>query len=365
MAYRIITGSYTSNISILSFSPANGSLTLQSSVDVGQRPSWIEPHTSDRSVIFAALEQLEGKVIAIKLDGDGANVVASISSGGDSPCHLTVTDEEVLVSNYMDGRFASIPLSKDFPYLPSSEASTQIIQFHGTGPNTVRQEQAHAHEAVVHGDEVLVPDLGADKIWRLVKGKENRWEVSGAIETPPGGGPRHLLIHDEHLYVLLELTLEIATFRLPSFELLSVTPALSPVPPYNEQHGMSAAEVLIPAQNAAFPLTYIYTSNRDVPSPDSKAPHPLGDTISIFTVTHPDPDRPSLLALGKPTLRTQVHTGLRHLRGMKFFGEDDRYLIAGGVTSGGVKVFERTDGGEGLREVASLELDQPTGFLVI
>lgn len=38
-------------------------------------------------------------------------------------------------------------------------------------------------------------------------------------------------------------------------------------------------------------------------------------------------------------------------------------MIAGGVLGGGVKVLERVDGGKDLKQVASLELEAPTGFL--
>jgi hypothetical protein len=49
---------------------------------------------------------------------------------------------------------------------------------------------------------------------------------------------------------------------------------------------------------------------------------------------------------------------------MAFGGMDDRWLIAGGVNEGGVSVFERVDGGKGLRVVAEQKyVEAPTGFL--
>jgi len=107
---------------------------------------------------------------------------------------------------------------------------------------------------------------------------------------------------------------------------------------------MLAAEILIPPSNAAFPNTYIYVSNRD-------EPNPMGDTITIF-----EP--------GTMEMVGEVRTGLKHLRGMLFGGEDNKWLVAGGAQGGGVKIFERIDGGKGLKEVAKTEeVLAPTSFL--
>jgi hypothetical protein len=49
---------------------------------------------------------------------------------------------------------------------------------------------------------------------------------------------------------------------------------------------------------------------------------------------------------------------------MAFGGPDDKWLVAGGALGGGVKVFERVDGGKGLKVVAAnSSVEAPTGFL--
>jgi 6-phosphogluconolactonase (cycloisomerase 2 family) len=72
------------------------------------------------------------------------------------------------------------------------------MHFSGTGPNPDRQDASHPHEVYAHGDELLIPDLGADKTWRLAK-ESTGWEVKGVIEYPAGSGPRHILIHSRPL----------------------------------------------------------------------------------------------------------------------------------------------------------------------
>lgn len=109
---------------------------------------------------------------------------------------------------------------------------------------------------------------------------------------------------------------------------------------------MVAAEILIPPTSATFPTPYLYVSNRDDPSPE-------GDIISIFSIEEP----------GSLELVKEIRTGLKHLRGIVFGGQDDRYLAAGGVKGGGVKIYERVDGGKDLKEVVhKADVEAPTGF---
>ena len=126
----------------------------------------------------------------------------------------------------------------------------------------------------------------------------------------------------------------------------SSTPSLEATKPTLTKHsdGMLGAEILIPKPNTAFPTPYIYVSNRN-------DPHPDGDSIAIFT---PSPFE----------LVAEVRTGLNHVRGMMFGGEDDKWLIVGGVNGGGVKVLERIGDGKDFREIAAnSDIKAPTGFL--
>ncbi|KAG9312267.1 hypothetical protein JVU11DRAFT_7570 [Chiua virens] len=143
------------------------------------------------------------------------------------------------------------------------------------------------------------------------------------------------------LYVLLELTSELAVYKVHSTDMLTHVATLSTLKASPTPSGMAAAEILIPKPNRSFPTGYIYTSNRE-------DPHPEGDTIAIFSLEKGE-ERPELV--------TEVRTGLRHLRGMVFGGDDDRWLIVGGVGSratslegGGIKIYERVEGGKGLRQ---------------
>ncbi|KAH7911312.1 Lactonase, 7-bladed beta-propeller-domain-containing protein [Hygrophoropsis aurantiaca] len=350
----ILVGSYTNVIYTLSFDPTAASLKLIASTEVGHHPSWISTHPSDPSLIFAGLEQPEGKIVAVKYQDKLAagTKVAEVDSGGKDPCTLLVLEDEVLIGNYSSGVFATLPISTSHPYILSQAPWTFQMPFNQPGPNIDRQTSSHPHQVVLNTlnttkREILLPDLGTDKTYRITKGDDGKWTISDSVQYESGGGPRHLVVYENTLYTLLELKSKLATHSFPfvsdAYQHNSASTLLGPLPTPNN---MLAAEILIPSPNASFSTPYIYISNRNDPSPE-------GDTIAIFSV-------------GKePALLAEVRTGLNHVRGMVFGGEDQKYLIVGGVEGGGVKVYERVDGGKGLKQLAAIGEDivaRPTGF---
>jgi 6-phosphogluconolactonase (cycloisomerase 2 family) len=120
-----------------------------------------------------------------------------------------------------------------------------------------------------------------------------------------------------------------------------------------------AAEIQIPPTTPEFPQKFIYTSNRQIggaQDPQGKFSFEyvtnkriwdidvcfVGDSIAIF----------SLKDDGSFTLLKQVHTGLNNLRGF-IIDPSGRFLVAGGNVAGGIKIFERTNGGADLVQVAA------------
>ena len=100
MVYRILVASYSNDVSTLTFDPDTRSLTLSSSISVGFHPSWITPHPTDKSIVFTALEQAEGKIIVLKLDDDGrATLVGDGPSRGADPCTSVAIDDQLLLAN--------------------------------------------------------------------------------------------------------------------------------------------------------------------------------------------------------------------------------------------------------------------------
>lgn len=100
MLYRILAGSYTNEIYTLDFDPSSSSLASVTATTVGYHPSWIAYHPDDHSLIFAALEGHEGKVVAVKFGANGEYMgLGQSSSGGADPCSVLVTADELIIGN--------------------------------------------------------------------------------------------------------------------------------------------------------------------------------------------------------------------------------------------------------------------------
>ncbi|TRM69788.1 Lactonase, 7-bladed beta-propeller-domain-containing protein [Schizophyllum amplum] len=348
MVYHILVGSYTNNIVTLAFDAEKGTLEQVAATKAGKMPSWLAAYPKDNSLIYAALEQEEGKVVVFRYDvkhGEGT-LVAEKSTGGHSPCALWVTKDELFAANYISGSVAILPITPELPYFVDS--AREAIELRGSGPNAERQEHSHAHHAIHYPeyDELFIADLGADKAWRFKK-EGDQWIIRGEISYSAGLGPRHFALHDGILYTVGELSGAVTAHSVPPLpkeaELLDTLPLAT-----TRTDAMLAAELLIPPPSAAFPTPYIYVSDRNDPSPE-------GDLISIIAPVD---------ASKKLKMIAQVRSGLKHLRGMVFGGPDDKYLIAAGQNGGGVKVFERIDGGKGLKEVAAkADVESATHFL--
>jgi 6-phosphogluconolactonase (cycloisomerase 2 family) len=165
------------------------------------------------------------------------------------------------------------------------------------------------------------------------------------------------LSHTENvLYTITELTSTLTAHSLPPLPgvatLLSSTSSLQ-LPPGEPLGNQLASELLLASaltadgqiDNSSAP--FLYATNRNDPSAE-------GDTLAIFSLE--DPNTPSLVA--------EVHTGLQQLRGAAIVGENEQYIVMGGQTAGGVKVFERVDGGRSVKELAALpDIQAPTGFV--
>jgi hypothetical protein len=170
---------------------------------------------------------------------------------------------------------------------------------------------------------------------------------------------------EDILYTITELTSNLTAHRLPplpaSPKLLSITSTLQ-LQPGESPGNRAAAELLLApvvrgdrrrgsnsssGDGGGCPKPFLYATNRNDPSPE-------GDPLAIFSLE--DPAAPALLR--------EVYTGLHHLRGAAIGGEDGRYIIMGGMLGGGVKMYERIEGGRALMEIAALpDLEGSTGFL--
>lgn len=212
--------------------------------------SWVTPHPNGR-LLYATGEGREGRVLALRLLGDGkAELVNAESAGGSGPCHLAVdaSGRALLVANYGAGSVASLPIRDDGSLGPAAT----VLQHQGSGPNQRRQKAPHAHG--VHLDRagrVYVPDLGADRIFvHRVDAASARLErdVASAGVAAAGAGPRHLDFHPSgaFAYVCNELDMTVTAYAVdPATGALKALQSLPTLPDGASPAGASTAEILV------------------------------------------------------------------------------------------------------------------------
>ncbi|MDO8143875.1 beta-propeller fold lactonase family protein [Isoptericola sp. 178] len=161
-------------------------------------PSFLARHPS-APVVYAVTETPHGRLTALRDVGDGTlEVLSSVGSGGDDPCHVAAADRTAWVANYGDAVAAAVGLAEDGTPVADHRS---LHAGSGTGPVTDRQDGPHAHQVTVLDGEVLVTDLGADVVRRYpldpAPGDGGVLADDGgsvAAWLPAGTGPRHLVV---------------------------------------------------------------------------------------------------------------------------------------------------------------------------
>ncbi|KZT54587.1 putative isomerase YbhE [Calocera cornea HHB12733] len=368
MAYRILVGGYSTLLTTLLFNPYVSPATLEilNQSPSGINASWLAPHPTNSSIVFGTQEIDAGGVASYLIQPDGsARIVSNVSTYGSGPAYVGVLSNlrDVVAMNYNSGDGAVIPLELDGVTL-TSPPPQGLVAFNGSGPNLARQLSAHPHMMFQNGatnsQELLVPDLGSDKVWRLTSTAPNTYDIAGYIQQPLGSGPRHGVVYTElepddgsvpatYVYIVHELANTVTQQTIPTLssgiepQLIATVPT---IPPGGDNTTIAAAEILVGPANALYDEQYLYVSNRwDT--------NPLGDTVAVL-----NPNPLEVIA--------QVRTGVYGIRGMMIGGNQDQYIIVGGQGSGGVAVLERVDGGRNLTLVASLNsplIEAPTTFV--
>ncbi|KAL0577525.1 hypothetical protein V5O48_004466 [Marasmius crinis-equi] len=361
VSFSILAGGYDTFIAAYLFNASSSSLTVSGRYDSGTNASWIGAHPTNVSVFYAVNQISPGLIRTFTTTSDGvvSGPFDSASSGGNRPPHtLALSTGEVAVVNYDTGTGRVVPTESPLTFTNATESSP-IITFPPPAGGL-----SHPHMVFEHGNEVLVPDLGSNKIWRLRK-KDHIWQILGDIPQPIGSGPRHIAVHDDRLFTLHELSSTLTIQKLPELSFNATAPLIAnaSILPENPPAGSkwAAGEILMKKPTKEFPTPYIYVSNRNTAT-DPASLDPRGDSIAIFE------------HVGKGTpeeglkLVKQVYTGLTQIRGMEIGLEEngsERYLIAAGVAgNAGTVVLERVEKGADLRVVArNTDIPTRTTFL--
>lgn len=166
-------------------------------------PSFVAQHPQ-LDVLYAVAEH-EGKLLVLRRRGSGYELEQSLAAGA-AACHVRVEPDGsgVTVACWGDGAVLHYLLDADG--LVSETLRAPEVE----GDVTSR---AHASVALPTGGFVTT-DLGADLLrrWRVVDGSLR--EV-GRLQLPSGSGPRHLVVHEEWLFVVTEYSNEVLVVGWP------------------------------------------------------------------------------------------------------------------------------------------------------
>jgi 6-phosphogluconolactonase len=155
-----------------------------------------------------------------------------VSSGGGSPCHVSLdkSDSLVFVANYTGGIVQVLKRQAD--------GALSISQTLRLG-NKAERTRSRAHSAIPSPDNqyVYIPDLGLDRIW-IFKLDIEAGTLTPAddpfVALPQGAGPRHFSFHPdgEWAYVINELNNTVIAYqwhsptgKLEALQTISTLPA--------------------------------------------------------------------------------------------------------------------------------------------
>ena len=201
LSYDFLVGTYTDSlnhgINILSFSPSENLMTVETIAAGIANPSFVIA-SKDGKTVYSLEEDSGangGKVLTFSRNpaDNSLTLVDQDNSGGDHPCHISISPSEdfVIVGNYSGGNLSV------FKVMPENQLEfVQLIQHSGKSINPDRQEKAHVHSTTFDpdGKRVLVADLGTDKIYvyDFDASKTEPLSLAGEFPSTPGDGPRHL-----------------------------------------------------------------------------------------------------------------------------------------------------------------------------
>jgi len=204
-----LVGAYTPDmdgaargIETLSSRP-DGSLEPAGLAALATSPSFVLAHAAagHTETVYAVSEATGELVAYARGAGNELVATATVSSGGEAPCHIGVYGDVVIVANYVSGTLGVI--SRDPVEL------VQVLEAEGTGPHEA-QDGPHAHSTVqLANGEIVSADLGADRLHvHTLHGSS--LTRTRSVELRAGTGPRDIRqLASNHVLVLGELSNEL------------------------------------------------------------------------------------------------------------------------------------------------------------
>ncbi|AEE49829.1 lactonase family protein [Haliscomenobacter hydrossis] len=183
-------------------------------------------------------------------------------SGGENPVYVSVhkSGQWVVNANYSEASVSAYSVNANGSLNPPS----QVLQYtEGSKVVQDRQAIAHTHSCVFSPkyDQVIVPDLGADKLRIFNFDPKAKEPLSPANPdgqaSPAGSGPRHFAFHpnQKFAYCIEEMSGTVSAYRYKKGKLSSIQNI--PAHPQEITTGFSGADI-----HASPDGRFLYASNR-------------------------------------------------------------------------------------------------------
>ena len=197
-----------------SFDPNTGDLKDKMLVATLTNPSFVKI-SKDRRHLYsvsetAGIDSLGGEIAAFKIGKDSLQLLGTQATGGQNPCHLSISEDGklVAVSNYSGGNLAIFPRHNN----GSLDPYRQLID-HKVLDTT---RTSHVHSSEFTPDGLFVADLGLDAIKRYRATNTGFVPaLQPSLDLPKGAGPRHFTFGQggAFLYVINEYNSSITVFK--------------------------------------------------------------------------------------------------------------------------------------------------------
>lgn len=188
---------------------ATGALTALGSTDVGGTVAPMAV-SSGGQFLYAGIRSQPFRVLTLAVDpASGALSQQAVAALPDNMAYLSLDPENhtLFASSYGGDKIAVLPVDADGKVTAGAQ---QVLP---TGHN------AHSIVTDTSGTHVYVSNLGSDQILEFQRDKATGKlspATPNAVATPPGSGPRHLLVSPDGkvLYAVTELSGEVYVYAI-------------------------------------------------------------------------------------------------------------------------------------------------------
>jgi 6-phosphogluconolactonase len=212
-SFILVIGTYSSpesdGLYVYDFDSQTGNAKFKSKIAGVENPSYLDI-SRDGKHLYTVNEGRNGSISSFTFNRETRNIVFlnQVSSGGSSPCYITVDDKNryVFAGNYGSGNLCAVPLKED----GSFNDDIQFIQQEGSSVDKGRQKGPHVHCTVLSPDNkyLLTANLGTDKVciyqFDAAKISQPLTPADPAfISVKAGSGPRHIVFHPNSKFAYL------------------------------------------------------------------------------------------------------------------------------------------------------------------